>query len=357
MTDPDGTVGFTGVEWDQRSPADLARALSAGPGPGQAGELAAAWSAVAHELEAVASEYRRLAVDLSADWVSAATPDLDARSREVADDVFGLAAQARELTERSGGHAHNHTIARAAMPRTEEIEATGRALDALDSLGPGLVGVLTGATDALETRTVDLRKEAATVMAHYEARTAPLAVPRETPAPTRHLLPGLVARAGGSGDPAPADTGRTGADSAPVVGGPAATSAASAAPLAAYAAVGGARAEHPTGTQVRPATAGPAGTGAPGTAPAAGSPALAGSPTGGPAERFASAVPMVPPMGGAAGATGGSDDAHHADQALRPSPGPTEIEELYGLSVAVAPPVFGATAAAPAAGPAGGGLS
>lgn len=205
MTDPDGTVGFTGVEWDQRSPADLARALSAGPGPGQAGELAAAWAAVADELEAVASEYRRLAVELSADWLSAATPDLDARSREVADDVFGLAAHARELTERAGGHAHNHTIARATMPRTEEIEATGRALDALDSLGPGLAGVLTGATDALETRTADLRKEAATVMAHYEARTAPLEVPRETPAPTRHLLPGFVARTGdaGAGSPAP----------------------------------------------------------------------------------------------------------------------------------------------------------
>lgn len=356
MTDPDGTVGFTGVEWEQRTPADLARALSAGPGPGQAGELAAAWSAVADELEAVASEYRRLAVELSAVWVSAASPGLDVRSREVADDVFGLAAHARGLTERAGGHAHDHTIARATMPRAEEIEATDRALAALDSLGPGLAGVLTGATDALETRSSDLREEAATVMALYEARTAPLEVPRERPARTRHLLPGLVARAGGAEGPDTIGVDHTvpatGSDRTPApASGPVPDAAA---PLAAYAATAGVPSAHAPGTQVRPATVETAGTGPTSTGAGTAAPS-APAPAGGTAERTGVGMPMIPPVGRAAGASGGTDDAHHADEGLRPTAGPTEVEELYGLSVAVAPPVFGATTTASSAGHTGGG--
>lgn len=349
MTERDGTVGFTGVEWDQRTPDDLARALTAGPGPGQAGELAAAWTAAAEELEAVSSEYRRLAVELAADWVSEATPHLDARSREVADDMFGLAAHARELADRAGGHAHDHTVARATMPRVEEIEITGRALDALDSLGPGLAGVLTGATDALETRSADLRRAAATVMAHYEARTAPLEVPRERPAATRHLLPGLLARPSGDADPsAAADRVAESTGSAGSLPSTASSPAAVAAPLAPFTAAGAIPtgspgSTQPTEAQVRPATAGPTAPGTGTTAPVA--PAAGGTS----AERAGAGLPMIPPVAGAAGAAGNGDDAHQADGALRTAPGPAEIEELYGLSVAVAPPVFGGTPPEPAA--------
>ena len=338
MTERDSTVGFTGVEWDQRTPDELARALTAGPGPGQAGELAAAWTAAAEELEAVSSEYRRLAVELAADWVSEATPHLDARSREVADDVFELAAHARELADRAGGHAHDHTVARATMPRVEEIEVTGRALDALDSLGPGLAGVLTGATDALETRSADLRRAATTVMAHYEARTAPLEVPRERPPATRHLLPGLLARTAGDTVPsAAADRVAESTGSAGSLPSTASSPAAVAAPLAPFTAAGAIPtgspgSTQPTEAQVRPATAGPTAPGTGTTAPVA--PAAGGTS----AERA-----------GAAGAAGNGDDAHQADGALRTAPGPAEIEELYGLSVAVAPPVFGGTPPEPAA--------
>ncbi|GLB63718.1 hypothetical protein NCCP2495_15970 [Dietzia sp. NCCP-2495] len=349
MTERDGTVGFTGVEWDQRTPDDLARALTAGPGPGQAGELAAAWTAAAEELEAVSSEYRRLAVELAADWVSEATPHLDARSREVADDVFGLAAHARELADRAGGHAHDHTVARATMPRVEEIEVTGRALDALDSLGPGLAGVLTGATDALETRSADLRRAAATVMAYYEARTAPLEVPRERPPATRHLLPGLLARTAGDTVPsAAADRVAGSTGSAGSLPSTSSSPAAVAAPLAPFTAAGAIPtgspgSTQPTEAQVRPATAAPT---APGTGPTTPVAPAAGGTS---AERAGAGLPMIPPVARAAGAAGNGDDAHQADGALRTAPGPAEIEELYGLSVAVAPPVFGGTPPEPAA--------
>lgn len=352
MTERDGTVGFTGVEWDQRIPDELARALTAGPGPGQAGELAAAWTAAAEELEAVSSEYRRLAVELAADWVSEATPHLDARSREVADDVFGLAAHARELADRAGGHAHDHTVARATMPRVEEIEVTGRALDALDSLGPGLAGVLTGATDALETRSADLRRAAATVMAHYEARTAPLEVPRERPPATRHLLPGLLARTAADTVPsAAADRVAESTPSASPLSSTASSPAALAAPLAPFTAAGAVAtgspgASQPTEAQVRPATAGATAPTAPGTGASAPVAPAAGGTS---AERTGAGLPMIPPVAGAAGAAGNGDDAHQADGALRTAPGPAEIEELYGLSVAVAPPVFGGTPPEPAA--------
>lgn len=345
MTDAaDGAVGFTGVEWELRTAEELARTLAAGPGPGQSGELSATWSAAAAELEAVASEYRRLAVELSADWISEASPHLDDRSREVADDIFALAGRAREFSDRAADHAHAHTIARASMPRAEEIAVTGRALDALDSLGPGLAGVLTGATGALENVRSDQRRAAARVMTEYEARTEPLASPRERPAETRHLLPGLFGR---PADSAPsADTSAPGPASAPVPGSPLPATASALTPLS------GSGVVQAPGTPVRPATVGnptPA-------APTSGAGTGLNPPTAGAAsERAGAGIPMAPPIAGAgAGTSAGADREHHADEALRPSPGPTEIEELYGLSVAVAPSVFGG--ATPAAGtvPAGG---
>lgn len=340
MTDiADEAVGFTGVEWELRTPEELARALTAGPGPGQSGELSATWSAAAAELEAVASEYRRLAVELSADWISEASPRLDDRSGEVADDIFRLAGHARALSDRAGAHAHAHTIARASMPRAEEIAVTGRALDALDSLGPGLAGVLTGATDALENARSDQRRAAARVMTEYEARTAPLASPRESPAEPRHLLPGLF---GGSDVGAPSAETTTAGASTAAPGTPLSAAVLSLGPHSGT----GVGAGQAPGTQVRPATAGPPGTVPPTSATGAGP---APSAVGSSAERTGTGMPMVPPVAGAgAAATGGGDREHHADEALRPAPGPAEIEELYGLSVAVAPSVFGSVTSAPA---------
>lgn len=358
MTDADA-VGFTGVEWELRTPEELARALTTGPGPGQAGELSAAWSSVAAELEAVASEYRRLAVELSADWISEATPHLDDRSREVAEDVFALARHARELSDRAAAHAHDHAIARAAMPRAEEIAITGRALDALDTLGPGLAGVLSGATDALESARGEQRRAAARVMADYEGRTATLAAPADRPESTRHLMPALARQRDGVGvSPAPAGTGASPATASTGSGPTGSLTPAAATPLVPFAATGvgaghpSGTAGHPSGAQVRPATAG-APTSAP-PVPGAGTDPTPGV-TGQAADRVGSGVPMVPPVAGAGAAAGAScDDEHHVEDALRPVPGPTEIEELYGLSVAVAPAVFGGASPAPLTAPVGG---
>lgn len=324
-----GGIGFTGVEWEMRPPDGLAHALTAGPGPGQAGELAAVWASAAAELESVASEYRRLAVELSADWVSAASPGLDDRSRRVADDVHGLSTRARELADRAAGHSRDHAIARAAMPKAAETAATTGALEALDSLGPGLAGLLSGATDALENLRSDQRRAAARVMAEYETRTAPLAVPVERPAPPRRLVTGIDTGVGGDSTVAAASTPTTPASAG--TGGPS-PSLSSALPGAAAAPPA------PAGVQVRPATAG-AQTTAPSPAPGA---ASAPEPR---ADRAGSAAPMAPmgPMG-AAGAAGGGDDDHRAADTV--SPTGTEVEDLYGLSVAVAPPVFGGGATA-----------
>lgn len=318
MTTGAGGAGFTGVEWELRTPEDLARALTAGPGPGQAGELAAVWEAAAAELDAVASEYRRLAVELSAEWVSQATPGLDDRSREVSEDVHALAVRAHDVASRAAGHAHAHAVARSAMPRAEETALTARTLDALDSLGPGLAGALSGTTTALEDSLAENRRAAARVMAEYENRTAPLAEPSERAVAPRRLLPGLVAPTTADGT-APVETGAPPPSvTLPVVS--------LAVPATAPVAVA------PPGAQVRPAATGGA---TPAPAPVEPRPVEAR------ADRMTGAGMPLAPLGAAAGATTASDDEHHPALSVRPGIGAAEVEDLYGLAVAVAPSVLG----------------
>lgn len=330
-----GGEDFTGVEWELRSPEELALSLTSGPGPGQAGELAAVWTAVAVELESVASEYRRLALELSADWVSEASQGLDDRSREVSDDVYGLATRARELADRAGAHAHDHAIARAAMPKTAETAVTSRALDALDALGPGLAGLLTGATDALETVQADQRRAAARVMSEYEKRTTPLAEARERPDQPRHLLPGLHSRPPSSAsDAASATPSEAASSGAPV------SRVGAGMPMLSRAlpSVGATAPSDPgsPGAQVRPATAGT-------SAPPAAAPVSEARVPATTGDRSGAGMPMAP-MGAGAGAgaaAGGGNDEHRSEATVRPGSDTAEIEDLYGLSIAVAPPVFG----------------
>lgn len=331
-----GGEGFTGVEWELRSPEELAHTLTAGPGPGQAGELAAVWTAVAVELEAVASEYRRLAVELSADWVSEAAQGLDDRSREVSDDVYGLATRARELADRAGAHAHDHGIARAAMPKAAETAVTSRALDALESLGPGLAGILTGATDALETVQADQRRAAARVMSEYEKRTTPLVEARESPDQPRHLLPGLHARPPSSASDAASTASAT--PSGAASGGAAVSPAGAGMPMLSLALPSAGATASPvpgsSGAQVRPATVGSVATPAASPLSEPAVPATAG-------DRAGAGMPMAPMGAGAGAAAGGGNDEHRSEAAVRQGSGTAEIEDLYGLSIAVAPPVFG----------------
>lgn len=332
-----GDEGFTGVEWELRSPEELAHTLTAGPGPGQAGELAAVWTAAAVELEAVASEYRRLAVELSVEWVSEASPGLDDRSREVADDVYGLATRARELADRAGAHAHDHGIARAAMPKAAETAVTSRALDALESLGPGLAGILTGATDALETVQADQRRAAARVMSEYEKRTTLLAEARESPDQPRHLLPGLHAGSSssesGAASARPSGAASDGAAVSPAGAGMPMLSLALPSAGATTPPVPG-----PSGAQVRPATVGvAAGSAAPPAASPLSEPRVPAT-TG---DRAGAGMPMAPMGAGGGAAAGGGNDEHRSEAAVRQGSGTAEIEDLYGLSIAVAPPVFG----------------
>lgn len=320
-------AGFTGVEWGLRSPEELARSLTAGPGPGQAGELAAVWSAAAAELEAVASEYRRLAVELSADWVSEASHRLDDRSREVSDDVYALAARSRELADRAAGHAHDHTLARAAMPKSVETAVTARSIAALDLLGPGLAGVLTGAAYALENTQAEQRRAAARVMAEYEASTAPLAGPRPRPNTPRHLLPGLHPPRDAARSTTDAANGRTDAArpaTGSTAGGPAPLLSLALPPAAPVAPV-------PSGAQVRPAAA---------PAPASGPAGETRPPESRSADRMGAGMPIAPIGAGSAAAAGGEDE-HRPSVSVRPGAEATEVDDLYGLSVAVAPPVFG----------------
>lgn len=334
-------AGFTGVDWAARPAGQLRADLYAGPGPVPAGELGAACASSAIELEACAAELRALLLVLESDVVMAASPLLSEHGRRLADWLETAAAESRELAERALTHTGAVTRARATMPSATELDATEEALDVLSQLGPGIAGLLGGAHHALEQARLDGERAAAAVMRLYEQQTAPLvaAEPEHIPAP-RLTLPELPERPEPSQRPsAPVEEEL---ESAPIA--PLATPAA--APPAAMA-VGAARprpsyahaAEKAT-NQVRPAAlvggAVPpaAGTSGHGLGVPSMTAGIGGAGTTQPAA-------PVAPIGPAAPVHRGETDPAPSGPVTAVRDTPARAADLYGLSVAVAPPVIG----------------
>lgn len=335
--------GFTGVDWSSRSAERLRADLFAGPGPVPAGELGAAWAGVALELDACAAELRALLVLLDSDVVMAASPLLSEHGRALAEWLENSAREARGLSERAFSHAGSVTRARASMPSAAEFDATRQALEALAQLGPGAAGILGGAHHAVEQAQQDAERTAAGVMVLYEQQNAPLvastteliAAPRLTlPAPSETASVGAL------------EPGVTEVEDASVMPAPARAVQVPATPVAATRPVRSqpafAHIAEKTSHQVRPAAlvAATGGTGAE-AFPGAKVGALSGMASGGAPAGTAQPANPVAPIGpvapvhrgpGAPAETGPVAEVHDA---------PARASELFGLSVAVAPPVIG----------------
>ena len=340
--------GFTGVDWDRRPVRKLVGDLFAGTGPLPSGELAALLHASVPELEAMAFELRSITQFLTAEILISVSPEIAEYGNALASWLEDLAEYTRQLATDATAHAESVVTARAEMPGAAEMDAIEKAFMRLEEFGAGIAGALTGENHEVEKQRFDAENAAAAVMHRYEARTEPLArTKNDEPFAAAPRLAGwqeadrAKAAALEASRPRSFDsTSEARATQAPLA-------AAGVAPVAASPRTGtkygSVASNNPAktkivanaGTQVRPASLVSA-SGGVGTGPV-------------PSERGVAADAAVrsggAPLGAPVSAARGSGAEHVPDAALRDGAAtPRQASDLYGLDIAVAPPIIGGTA-------------
>lgn len=176
-------MGFTNVVWESRSPEQLARDLTTGPGPGSVGEAGAAWIRIANELAKVSADYDRIIERLGTSWNSEAST---AVARKLVD--FGRWLQATSLGAAANGRrieeaAVANTVAILSMPSVSEAAEARASQEMMASLAAYNGAILNGGFAELDEAATSSQAEAAAVMNRYEDAVAELAVPWEQPLP------------------------------------------------------------------------------------------------------------------------------------------------------------------------------
>lgn len=184
--------GFTGIDWQSRTPERLRTDLMAGAGAVPLADCADGWADLAADLDALVAVTRRTLDGLSEQWESAGARTTAAVLSRLPGWIDGLAdrAAAQERLARAGLSALE--TARLAMPAAEAIDAARVGLARLTST-IGLSAMMTGGLVRAERAERELCATAARVMADYERDSEPVA----TAAP-EHLPPPVLVRAAGA---------------------------------------------------------------------------------------------------------------------------------------------------------------
>lgn len=346
--------GFTGVDWDRRPVRKLVGDLFAGTGPLPSGELAALLHASVPELEAMAFELRSITQFLTAEILISVSPEIAEYGNALASWLEDLAEYTRQLATDATAHAESVVTARAEMPGAAEMDAIEKAFMRLEEFGAGIAGALAGEGHEVEKQRFDAENAAAAVMHRYEARTEPLArTKNDEPFAAAPRLAGWQE----------ADRAKAAAleSTRPRFSDAAGEAQASEAPLAAAGVASGAAsprgragassqaATRPVSNPAKPKIVANAGTQVrPASLVSASGGALTGSV---PAERGVTGDTAVrsgaapAPLGAPVSAARGTGEGHVPDAALREgAAAPRQASDLYGLDIAVAPPIIGGTA-------------
>jgi PPE family len=174
-------MGFTNVVWESRSTVQLARDLTAGPGPASVGEAGAAWVRVANELTAVSADYDKMLERLKGAWEgqgsTVAVRKLEAFGKWLHDMSLAAATNGQHAEEA----AVANTEAVLAMPSVSEAVQAKDMQDMMASLAAYNGAVLNGNFAEFDEAARADHANAATVMRQYEGAVTALAQPWEPP--------------------------------------------------------------------------------------------------------------------------------------------------------------------------------
>ncbi|OMC08440.1 PPE domain-containing protein [Mycobacterium sp. SP-6446] len=209
-------MGFTNVAWESRSTAQLARDLTAGPGPASVGGAGAAWVRVANEFAAVSADYDKMVDRLKTAWESEASTAAVRKLEEFGKWLQDMSLAAATNGQRAEEAAVANTEAVLAMPTVSEALAAKDAQDMMASLAAYNGAILNGKFAEFDEAARADHANAATVMRQYEDAVTALAQPWEQPhldATSQHGS-SAAERAGADGGGA-AGAGGSGGISAP----------------------------------------------------------------------------------------------------------------------------------------------
>jgi hypothetical protein len=174
-------MGFTNVVWESRSTVQLARDLTAGPGPASVGEAGAAWVRVANQFAAVSADYDEMVERLKTAWQGGGSV---AAARKL--EAFGTWLHDMSLAAATNGqHAEEAAVANTeavlAMPGVSEAVQAKDIHDMMASLAAYNGAVLNGNFAEFDEAARADHANAATVMSQYEDAVTVLAQPWEPP--------------------------------------------------------------------------------------------------------------------------------------------------------------------------------
>lgn len=176
-------MGFTNVAWESRDTEKLARDLTGGPGPASVGQAGAAWVRVAHELAALADDYRRIAEQLTMSFEGRTTGRAARRIDEFARWLQALALSAAGNGERAEEAAVANGVAVMAMPSVSDVIEARAERDMMNSLAAYNGAILNGRFAEIDEAVAGSHASAADVMYRYEQSCAELAQPWDQPMP------------------------------------------------------------------------------------------------------------------------------------------------------------------------------
>lgn len=176
-------MGFTNVAWESRSTEQLARDLTAGPGPMSVGQAGAAWVRVANELAGISEEYDKAVEQFKASFVSHGA---DAAASKL--DEFGAWLQAASLSAAGNGQRAEEATAAygaavTAMPSVSAAVEARTVHDVMASLAAYDGAVLNGQFAEFDEAASADQGGASAVMYQYEQACDALAAPWEQPLP------------------------------------------------------------------------------------------------------------------------------------------------------------------------------
>ena len=195
-------VGFTGVEWENRTALRLTTDLAAGPGAMPLAEAAAAWTGAGGDLAQIGVDLSATVRRLGTVWSVADGPEVSAALRRIVDWIAEISRSAHQSGDLADRQAAAVEVARRTMPHPDTMAGTelSRALAAIGPAGAVLLGIMADVEHAQQSG----RLRAARVMAAYE-QAATEAV-RSWYAPTGP--PTALATKQGLADPVVGDTER-----------------------------------------------------------------------------------------------------------------------------------------------------
>ena len=189
-------MGFTNVAWESRSTEQLARDLTAGPGPMSVGQAGAAWVRVADELASISEQYDALVAQFKTSFVSVGA---DAAAAKL--DEFGGWLQVASLSAAGNGQRAEEADAAygaavIAMPSVSDAVEARTAQDVMASLAAYDGAILSGRFAELDDSVSADQGSASAVMYQYEDACTALAAPWDQPA-SPDVIKGAASAAAG----------------------------------------------------------------------------------------------------------------------------------------------------------------